>query len=598
MWLHSTAQPARTSGRQLVVALLVALGAIVAFDQAFRAHPIYHGLLAEKRYTALPASVRDGDDSPDIVFLGDSRTIHGVSSAVIERELSRALRAQRLKLSGRGASSPPPGEPPEDPGVRALNLGLPGAPPLTHLGWVGYLEDLPRPPRYAVVMVSEYMFGSRIGPALSRESIRALWKYDDVVTAVAAGMPVEDALTAFTDDLLRTLRLRRRVLAWVLDGEEPGKPVNLGVHGYVAAPRVKASTQRARARHRASAYRRELSAPAVLNEEQLSYFEATLDRLAAMGTKVLVTTTPSSSPLWRNQSLPVVEQSYRRVAAAAARQVPFVRYRDTAVVDDTYFSDGDHLDPEGAIRYSVKLARNVLIPWISSRSPGATPPGGWRRWSPPAPAPGCEVLFDFEEVARPRGWHFQGSAFAHRAAVTGARGAQHAVRGQQGIQLLNTYTPERGDQDEGEARSPSWRLSRPRLSLLVGGGRGPDEVVELVVHGAVVRSASGSNSEALHRVVWDTRPWLGAEAFVRVRDHRRGSWGHILLDDVQACGARELQAAPQEHTTGRPHAPLAGAGDGGRSTRAGDGGRESASPPGRRHPPRADAPGRSPASPP
>lgn len=503
----------RMSGRGLILALTVMVAGVVGANAVFAASDTARGLRDEARYTALPAAFDALPWDPDVVFFGDSRVI--LDPADLEAELARGL-----------------GRP-----LRVFSLNAPGGPPITHLGWTGYLLDRERPPELVVILLSEFMFGTGLDVTLSRESIPSLWRAVDAPTALLAGMPVEDALTAVMTDTFSALRLRRGVLRLLFDGGDPRPPANLGVQGFHPSPRVDARGQHARALHRAAAYAKELGPPAEINEEQLSYFAATLDRLRDGGVKVVVTTSPASTPLWPNHELPLYRESFARARAIAAeRGVPFFDYKDTAVVPDWYFSDGDHLTADGARRYTVQLARNVLVPFLAGTKP---PIGRPERWFPPAPAPGCEVLFDFEETEAPAGWTFAGDAF-REPLVTGAQGPQQDVTGYGGLQLLNTHTAWRDDKATGTATSPPFTLTRPRLTLKVAGGKGEGVLVELLVATAdgaeeSVQVARGQEREHLAEVSWDVSPWRGHQARLRVVDRERGPWGHILLDDVQAC---------------------------------------------------------------
>lgn len=485
------------------------LAALVVADRVVAGTDLAGEILASKRYTALPIAFAADPVDPDVVFLGDSRCIHGVVSTRVRDELSRAL-----------------GRP-----VTVWNLGVPGGPPIAQLGWTGYLLARDKPPLAVVVMLSEYMFGSGLEPTMSREAIPSLWRWEDVPAAIAAGMPVEDALRAGTADLFTALRVRRGVLAKTFDGEAPGPPEALGDHGYREAGRVDARTQLSRARGRARGYHDEL-VDAQVNEEQLGYFEATLARLTGAGIEVVVVTTPKSTPLWANLALPVVVDAFRRVRAIAARYgVEVVDYRDSGVVDDAYFSDGDHLTREGATLYSTLLSRRVLAPWLAPDAPR------WagRRWTEPTPSPGCEVVFDFEEVERPQGWGFEGAAFK-RVPAPGAVGVQNDVTGFRGLGLLSSFSADTGDAATGDAGSPRFSITRPELRLLVGGGSAEGLGVALVVEGRVVREARGADSEALGAVTWDVAELVGQHATLHVIDHLKEGWGHILLDQVELCG--------------------------------------------------------------
>jgi len=501
------------SGRGLILALVVMVAAVVGANAVFAGTDLARGLRDEARYTALPAAFDALPWDPDVVFMGDSRVI--LDPGDLERELAAGLGRE----------------------LRVFSLNQPGGPPITHLAWTGYLVDREDPPELVVILLSEFMFGTGLDVTLSRESVPSMWRAEDALTALMAGMPAEDVLTGVMCDSFSALRFRRGALRLLFDGGDPRPPANLGVQGFHPSPRVDARTQHHRALGRAAAYKKELSPPAEVNEEQLAYFAATIDRLHDAGIKVVVTTSPASTPLWPNHRLPLYEASFARAEAIAAeRGVPFFDYKETAVVPDPYFSDGDHLTAEGARRYTIQLARNVLVPFLAGTAP---PAGHPERWFPPSPEPGCEVLFDFEETQPPKGWRFVGDAF-REPLVTGAQGPQQPVTGYGGLQLLNTHTAWRDDKATGTATSPAFTLTRPRLTLKVAGGDAEGVRVELVVTTAdgtedVVRVARGARHEHLTTVSWEIPQWRDRTAHLRLVDDERGPWGHIMLDDVQAC---------------------------------------------------------------
>ena len=146
------------------------------------------------------------------------------------------------------------------------------------------------------------------------------------------------------------------------------------------------------------------------------------------------------------------------------------------------------------------------------------------------------------------GWTVEGTAF-------GATPPQGATPGQQSLVnhssagLLNTYldaaTGQGSDATTGTATSPTFTIDSAYLNLLMGGGNNPRpeggadggsgvSVVELVVDGKVVRSATGRNLEELNWQSWDVSDLKGKSAQIVVTDTATGPWGHILLDEVRA----------------------------------------------------------------
>jgi Beta-fructosidases (levanase/invertase) len=62
--------------------------------------------------------------------------------------------------------------------------------------------------------------------------------------------------------------------------------------------------------------------------------------------------------------------------------------------------------------------------------------------------------------------------------------------------------------------------------------RSTETTVNLVVDGAIVRSATGENSEHLRWVAWNVAEFAGKEAHIEIVDKNNAGFGHILVDDI------------------------------------------------------------------
>ncbi len=175
-------------------------------------------------------------------------------------------------------------------------------------------------------------------------------------------------------------------------------------------------------------------------------------------------------------------------------------------------------------------------------------------------------------------WTAEGRAFGPRPA-RGAWPGQMAVSGYLGRGLANSFAG--GDDAVGALTSPPFRVERPRLNFLIGGGKFPGETcLDLIVGGAVVRTATGPNdrpggSEALDWASWDVSEFAGREAVLRVVDRRGGGWGHINVDQiVQSDRARGLTTLARDLVADRRYLHLPVRGDApSRRVRVSDGGR-------------------------
>jgi levanase len=163
-----------------------------------------------------------------------------------------------------------------------------------------------------------------------------------------------------------------------------------------------------------------------------------------------------------------------------------------------------------------------------------------------------ELLADFEAstYSSPIGtWTATGTAFGTGPAQ-GTLPDQQQVSGYLGNGLVNSYLG--GDASTGALTSPAFTIDRKYLDFLIGAGNHPatadaPTAVELIVDGQVVRSATGSNNEALNWTSWDLSDLQGKQAQIQVVDDNTGSWGHINLDEVSLS---DTQTPPVSTETG------------------------------------------------
>nr|WP_270889189.1 glycoside hydrolase family 32 protein [Pedococcus sp. 5OH_020] len=151
----------------------------------------------------------------------------------------------------------------------------------------------------------------------------------------------------------------------------------------------------------------------------------------------------------------------------------------------------------------------------------------------PAPPVG-EVFADFEGPDYGHGWVTTGDLVG-TGPVKGTIGDQQQVTGYLGQQLVNTFLDH--DTTKGTITSPAFTITKSHINLLVGGGNHPwttsePTSVNLLVDGQVVKSATGTNNEALDWATWDVSQYAGKTAKIQIVDQNSGGWGHINVDHI------------------------------------------------------------------
>lgn len=139
---------------------------------------------------------------------------------------------------------------------------------------------------------------------------------------------------------------------------------------------------------------------------------------------------------------------------------------------------------------------------------------------------------DFEKVDY-GDWEAEGTAFGSGPAE-GTLPDQMRVDGFRGKRLVNSYFG--GDGATGVLTSPPFKLERPYINFLIGGGgHGLNTSVALLYEGKPVRIATGPNTEpggreTLKWTHWEVSEFMDKEVQLQMNDQQTGTWGHINAD--------------------------------------------------------------------
>ena len=164
------------------------------------------------------------------------------------------------------------------------------------------------------------------------------------------------------------------------------------------------------------------------------------------------------------------------------------------------------------------------------------------------------MIADFEAGSFPAGWVTTGDAFGSGPTKGPVQG-QSSVEGYAGQSFANSH--HQGDRSTGELTSPAFKIERKRIQFLVGGGKDIESLgVRLLVDGAAVRQASGTDRERPVTVSWDVAEFEGKQARILMVDNATGGWGHVLADQIVQTDrdAPPPNSAGDESTTFRAKA--------------------------------------------
>ena len=139
------------------------------------------------------------------------------------------------------------------------------------------------------------------------------------------------------------------------------------------------------------------------------------------------------------------------------------------------------------------------------------------------------ILADFESDTY-GAWQATGDAFGNGPA-RGTLAGQQTVTNFVGRSLVNTFLG--GDKATGTLTSTEFKITKPYINFLIGGGNYPGRIsINLLIDGQVAQSATGHESERLLWHTWQLFPVMGKTARIQIVDDHSGSWGHLNVDHI------------------------------------------------------------------
>ncbi|MHC5004929.1 MAG: GH116 family glycosyl hydrolase, partial [Planctomycetota bacterium] len=178
--------------------------------------------------------------------------------------------------------------------------------------------------------------------------------------------------------------------------------------------------------------------------------------------------------------------------------------------------------------------------------------------SPPAPAPRPprgEIVFATFEGDRYEGWTAAGTAFGAGPFARADMAAYHDVGNHAGDRVVNSHQTRagedvrQGDAHTGTLTSDPFVIRRRFVNFRIGGGRHPGRTcINLLVDGAVVRTATGHDANRMRAETFDVSALEGRTGVLQIVDAVEGPWGNIGIDQVvfsdEPVASRELERQP------------------------------------------------------
>ena len=131
-------------------------------------------------------------------------------------------------------------------------------------------------------------------------------------------------------------------------------------------------------------------------------------------------------------------------------------------------------------------------------------------------------------------WRVEGEAFGSAPVKRSEIPSYQGDVGGEGEYLVNSHASAPGsdigvkDSKVGKLTSRPFPIGRRYLTFYVGGGNDLEHVgVRLLIDGKVVASATGTNSNHMHRAVFDVSGYEDKDATLVIYDNGTGGWGNI-----------------------------------------------------------------------
>lgn len=150
-----------------------------------------------------------------------------------------------------------------------------------------------------------------------------------------------------------------------------------------------------------------------------------------------------------------------------------------------------------------------------------------------------DILFEDFEKPTYDGWIVTGTAFGDGPCIVKERPTYMGELNAQGERTVNTHQTRNGedvvraDTHIGTLTSREFTIDRHYIRFRIGGGNHPAQTcVNLLIDGAVVRTATGENRNRMRIEHFDVKEFAGRMAKIQIVDGWTGGWGQIGVDEI------------------------------------------------------------------
>lgn len=330
--------------RYFIFSLFTLLLTLIGTDVCFRYSDLHQEILAQDMFSSKLEYFRELDLDPEVVLMGNSRVRHGIDTDVIKSMLSKQLHMD----------------------TRSWNFGMGGVTAQLYLPLSLRILEREHKPKVVVFGVAPADFVNATPLALDHLVFSRLWRPADLIDAIHAGASAEQAMDILANSTLELLRFRPSLVDVILRGRKLGQSISQDEFGYKAEHPAPLSLQRIRATNRAKGYRKELvGKQKSVGIFKLGCFRQAVKLLLDAGVRVVVVAMPESSQVHHIASEPdsAVTSIFQKVRETCdSMGIGFADLSSPAWLDDSYFTDGDHMNFNGARLFTTYLVNELIIP--------------------------------------------------------------------------------------------------------------------------------------------------------------------------------------------------------------------------------------------